>query len=278
VADEPKHYFDEVERLVDEELRKVAEKRIARRKKRGWFSISNAGWCMRATILNRLNAKENPKTEKELRTFFIGDLIHEGYRNLIEKAGQLVASEQFVSSGYGPDASDRVGVFDIIVRKKSNGVNVLYEMKSIGAGGFWKIVLKLKEPHFHHKAQAVTYYLENKKYRIDEVKVIYFSKQDGAIRAYPVKLTDELIKEVEAWWDTVRAYYVDRHLPAPFEKDSVEYKEYYCVNCSFAPHYCFPPEGQEEQVKQNLLELSWDSDLLTENLPPPTPVDVNTVQ
>ena len=255
----PKHYFDEIEELVDVELEKASAKRIARRKKRGWFSISNAGWCMRAAILNRLNAKETSKDEKARRIFFIGDLIHEGFRNLVEKAGQLVASEEFVSSGYGPDASDRVGVFDIIVRKKRTGTNILYEMKSIGSGGFWKMVLKTKAPHKHHVYQAVTYYLENKKYRIDEVKLIYFSKQDGAIRAYPVKLTDELIADVEAWWNELRTAYQTRQLPEPFALDSDEYKHYYCGNCSFSTHYCFPAEGQEEIVKQNLLQLDWDT-------------------
>jgi CRISPR/Cas system-associated exonuclease Cas4 (RecB family) len=257
----PKKYWDELEELVDKELEVNAAKRIARRKKRGWFSISNAGWCMRAAILNRLNAKETQKDDKARRIFFIGDLIHEGYRQLIEKAGRLVASEQFVSTGYGPEASDRVGVFDVIVKTKYTKKNILYEMKSIGAGGFWKMVLKTKAPSKHHVYQAVTYYLENektKKYQIDEVKIVYFSKQDGAIRAWKVALTPDLLQEVENWWNLLREFYANRRMPDPFEVDSDEYKHYYCSNCSFKEHYCFPPEGQEAVVAQNLLDLDWD--------------------
>lgn len=256
---ESKHYFDEVERLVDEELEKKSAARIARRKRRDWFSISNAGFCMRAAILNRLNAKETPKTDKERRTFFIGDLIHEGFQSLIKNAGQCVTAEEFISSGYGPDASDRVGVLDIIVRKKSDGKHILYEMKSIGSGGFWKMVLKTKAPHKHHVYQAVTYKLENdktNKFKIDEVKIIYFSKQDGSIRAWPIKVTPELIAEVEAWWDLLRSYWNRKELPAPYEKDSEEYKEYYCATCSFSAHYCF---GEPDIVRQNLVELVWEN-------------------
>jgi len=247
-------YWDELEELLDIEIEKAAAPRRARRKKRGWFSISNAGYCGRATILNRLNAKEDEHDAKTMRKFWIGDLIHNAIRAVVEKSGRLIAAEQFVSSGFGDNPDDVVGAFDFILKSKDGTKNILYELKSKNTGAFWTMILKTKQASKHNIYQAITYWEKNKKYRVDELRLVYFSKDDAAMKSYRIEVTDELRKEVTDWWEDLRQQYKNKHLPDPFLPDTVEYKGW-CKYCSFRQHYC---EGDPEVLEDNLVQLDWD--------------------
>lgn len=243
-------YWDELEKFVDEEIDKVYQARRAKRKKRDWFSASNAGFCKRATILNRLNAKEGEHDAKTKRIFWIGNLIHEGTIALLKKAGKVVADEEFVGSKF--DGSDLVGAFDVIV-KMSDGKNCLYELKSKNTGAFWTSIVRTGKPSLHNIYQAVTYYLLNKKHKVDSLTVTYISKDDAAMRSFIIDLTPELIAEVQAWWQEVREAFAKKELPPPYPETSWEFKGF-CKNCTFNAHWCF---GDKEQIKENLVQLQW---------------------
>jgi len=247
-------YWDELEELLDIEIDKVYQARRARRKKRGWFSISNAGYCGRAAILNRLNATEDEHDSKTKRKFWIGDIIHNSIREVAAKSGRLIASEQFVSSGFGENPDDVVGAFDIIIRDKADTKNILYEMKSKNTGAFWSMILKTKKPALHNVYQALTYWEKNNKYRVDELRLVYFSKDDAGMKSYRIDITEELRKEVGDWWDNLRTLYKAGKMPDPYAPDTIEYNGW-CKYCTFKRHYC---EGDPEVIEDNLLELDWD--------------------
>lgn len=249
------HYFDPLEQLIDEQIDQAYQARKAKRKRREWFSAGNAGFCKRATILNRLNAKEVDHSVESKRVFWIGDQIHGAIQRLVADSGKLVAMEQFVSSGWGPDAQDRVGVLDLILRT-DDFENILYELKSKRTGPFWSTIVKGKKPAEQHVYQAITYWILNKKYRVDRVRIAYFSKEDAAMRSFEIEVTDELVARVEAWWNDVRAHWTRFELPAAYTQDTEEFKTFYCGTCTFSQHYCHGPEAT---VKQNLVELQWES-------------------
>jgi len=245
-------YWDQLEQLIDEEINKVYQARKARRKRRDWFSVSNAGYCPRATVLNRLNAKEDDHDARKRRIFWIGDVIHKAIQEMIRKSGQLVAAEEFLAP-YG--SGDLSGAFDIVVRDKEGDLE-MYEMKSKGSGIFWKMVLKDKKPTRNNLYQAVTYWILNKKYNLKKLKIAYFSKEDAAIKVFTVDVTPELVAEVEAWWDAVRDYFNKSILPPVLDPTTPEGKSW-CKECTFNRHWCF---GDPAIVEDNLTQFEgWTS-------------------
>jgi hypothetical protein len=247
-------WYDTLEWLVDDEINKVYQARKARRKPREWFSASNAGYCHRATILNRLNAKELDHDNKTKRLFWIGDVIHRAILGLAEKSGRLIASEEFVAP-YG--SGDISGAFDAIIKERDDSIT-LYELKSMNTGIFWKRVLKDKKPSIQHVYQGITYWILNKKYRIDTLKIVYFSKSDAAMRAFRVDITSELVAEVKAWWDLSREYVKNKTIP-PIFVEGPQF-DYWCKGCTFASNWC---HGNDEVIENNLVQLGWV------NSPPP---------
>ena len=148
-------YFDELEELLDIEIDKIYQTRRAKKIKRPWFSISNAGYCQRATILDRLCAKDVEPDPKTKRIFWIGQQIHDSITALAEKSGRLIAKDYFVSSGFGENPDDEVGAWDILVKSKDGTKNILYELKSKNTGAFWSQIVKKKAPNKQHVYQEI---------------------------------------------------------------------------------------------------------------------------
>jgi len=247
------YYGDEIEKIIDEQIDKPYQARKARRKKRDWFSASNAGYCKRAAVLNRLNAKEDEHTSKQKRVFWIGDLIHQGIIDLIKKSGKLLAAEQFVGSYKTND--DVIGAFDLIMQQDGDKT-CLYDLKSKSTGGFWTYVVRAGKPAKHNVYQLITYYMLNQKhkhYKVDKIALCYFSKEDAAMKTYEVEITPELIAEVKAWWDDCRGYVIRKELPPVFPEGAPERRQF-CKSCTFAPHFCF---GEQTTMEQNIVELKW---------------------
>lgn len=246
--------WDTLEWLIDDEINKVYQARQAKRKRRDWFSASSAGYCPRATILKRMAAKEDDHDAKTKRMFWLGDCIHKAIQDLVKQSGRAIALEEFAAP-YG--SGDISGAFDIIL-KDLDAYTVLHELKSTGDGMFWKRVLKDKEPAIQHVYQAVTYWILNKKYRIDKIKITYVSREGVFVRSFNVKVTPELVQQVRDWWDMVRSFQKKRELPPIYEADTEEYKKW-CKpgeknGCTFARHFCF---GDHNDIADNLLQLDW---------------------
>lgn len=249
-------YNDPLERIIATTLRSVQDTRKNKRTKRAWFGASSGGGCKRSAILGRLNADSIPFTDNQLRIFWVGNTLHDSVEAMAKASGKLIASEKFV----GVRNKDLViGAFDLIIRDDVEG-NVLYEMKSIGTGTFWTKIMKNKEPSKDHIYQALTYWILNKHYKIDTVRISYLSKQGGEFAAFPVKVTPELLLEVKAWWGEVRGLYNSRRLPPPLS-DPAE-QRHYCKGCTFNPKYCFANNdlvGQSKaELEENIRRLEWD--------------------
>lgn len=256
---------DLIEDLLDQEIKKNAVERYNRRRIKEKFSASNAGYCPRAAVLNRLGVDEVDKDERTKRVLWVGTVLHDAVFKLLKDTGKLLPqSEKFLN----PTGSFIWGAPDFVI-KGNNAEVILDELKSIATGSFWAKIVKSKKPHKHHVYQAVTYYLllTSIGVKIDKVKISYLSKQDSAIRSFWVELTPELLKEVQEWWDSVNAYYEKNELPPVFPEGS-EDREDKCVGpkgeikCTFAPLYCIPnPTLQiistQEVIDKRVKEIIW---------------------
>jgi len=244
-------YWSLLEQILDEAINLRYEARKARRKNKVKFAASNAGFCKRATILNRINAKEDDIDPRTKRVFWIGEIFHDAIVNLLRTvSGRLVAAEEYV----GKYEDDIGAKFDFILRD-DNGLNELNELKTVTDGGIWAKILKAKKPDHHHVFQALTYWIKNKKYRVDKLVISYISKESAILKVFRVNVTDALLKEVNDWWDNIREAYNRKWLPPPLDEKSVEYKKF-CNSCTYRNKYCF---GDPIEMEENIRELVWDN-------------------
>ena len=103
----------------------------------------------------------------------------------------------------------------------------------------------------------MTYWIKNKKYRVDRAVVAYISKESAIVKVFKVFVTEELLKEVNDWWDSIREFFNKKELPPVLEKDTPEHKKF-CVNfkCTYYNRYCF---GDPIEMEENIKELVWQN-------------------
>ena len=177
-------------------------------------------------------------------------IFHDAIVNLLRTvSGRLVAAEEYV----GKYEEDIGAKFDFILRD-DNGLNELNELKTVTDGGIWAKILKSKVPDKHHVFQAITYWIKNKKYRVDKLVIAYISKESAILKIFRVNVTEALLKEVNDWWDEIRGFYDRKELPPPLDTKSDEYKKF-CKGCTFNNKYCF---GDPIEMEENIRELVWD--------------------
>jgi hypothetical protein len=254
--------MDLLERLVDEEIDRIYQVRRAKRKRRDWFSMSNAGFCMRATVLNRLNAKEKDHTPKQKRIFWIGQIIHDAVEALLKKSGRLVSSEEFVGSKFEPGC-DQIGAIDFILKEDDNSQS-LYEFKSKNTGSFWSSIIRKGQAATNNIYQGVTYFLKIKKHRVDALKIAYWSKEDAAMATFKID-TGAFKQQVNDWWDVVRTYFNLEELPPTYKETDKEF-EWFCNSktgpCTFKDNYCpfSDNTGYHEEISNNIKGLVWNEE------------------
>jgi len=249
MADEIK-YWSLTERLLDQAIRADYEIRKAKRKIRGWFSASNAGYCPRAAILNRRMAKENPPSPKFLRILWTGSRLHDAIIAVLSKTTNLVAFEEFVGDR---EYDYIIGSIDYILRDDDGRLG-LHELKSINSNAFWYKIVKAQKAKKHNIYQAVTYWILQKKYNLSYIEIEYFSKENCDFKTFRYEVTPQLLYEVKRWWEETKQNYDDKILPDVITPGTDEYKEF-CNWCSFRPHYCF--NDDLIQIKKNIKELGY---------------------
>jgi CRISPR/Cas system-associated exonuclease Cas4 (RecB family) len=258
IPSEQKPIYDIAEHLLDTEIYKEYARKRDRRRARTKFSASNAGFCPRATILNRLGAKETEPTARQLRIFWLGSVLHENVMKVLKLSGRLIMTEKWLN----PDKSFVLGSLDCII-KGDNGEHILYELKSIHSGSFWTKIVKGKKPYINNLYQTITYWMlaRLEGIRIDKAKVVYLSKQDSAMRSFWVDFSAGVVKEVSDWWDSVKGFWDRKELPPVLTEDDENRK--WCDTCSFRTHYCFPESNDpllQQNIELNIKQLKWSQD------------------
>lgn len=245
--------WGKVEKILDNFLLQSERPNKPKRK----FSASSAGMCQRNVILSKLGGLRTPLTPQQRRVFWIGTILHEALIKVLRQSGLLVAYETYVG-----DRDDKVvGSFDFILRDEEGEQYTLYDLKNVSESSFWSVIKRLFKlklgPPKTHVYQLVTYWILNKKYRVDVICMVYQSKENGNWKEWEINITEELINEVKAWWDDTHSYLERQELP-PVQPTEELQKEFYCNSCSFRNFYCFPSEEiSQEQIDKNISALNW---------------------
>lgn len=250
--------WGKVEEILDTFLKSTERPNKPKRK----FSASSAGMCQRNVLLSKLGGLRTPLTPQQRRVFWIGTILHEALIKVLKLSGLVVAYETYVG-----DRDDKVvGSFDFILRDEEGEVYTLYDLKNISESSFWSVIKRLFKqklgPPKTHVYQLVTYWILNKKYRVDSIQMAYMSKENGNWKEWEINITDKLINEVKSWWDDTHSY-LDKKVLPPIQPTEELQKEYYCNSCSFRDYYCFPSEEKkitQEDLDKNISALNWSVD------------------
>ncbi len=158
------------------------EKENEERKKRKveHFHVSGLGSCKRKQIYKIINEEvTNPIDTRVLGTFRIGDAIHEAIESDMEKEGVLFAKEKSMFV----EKYNLSGRLDLILEK--NGHKILYDIKTKHL--FWFNRFDRGEPMVERREKMqVSAYAIFGEDKIDEVRLIYISKNDFRLVEIPV--------------------------------------------------------------------------------------------
>lgn len=205
----------------------ILDKNKKRKGKATSFWISSAYSCNRKRYWARLNIeKTNPPAISALRRFHVGDMFHKWIQSEMQKHAKGFEIEYYVTNDtvFGSPLS---GYIDCIAR--FNGVNTLYEFKSISSMGFKFLKEKKYGASMSHLMQAITYYLileKTKEKKIDDIRIVYVDKDSLRIKEIPVPISKESRNATIKDWKDCIAYFVKNELPPATPKEKWECK--YC--------------------------------------------------
>lgn len=225
------------------------------RTKSGW-TAGNLGYCLRRQFLDRAGV-EVPE-DYPLRTFWIGDLIHSGYQNMMANAGILIAEELhlvddelnlsgyvdmiwggLVPDGLLPDEQDYSTSWQDFLLAYRGELRTHWpegfpitgdELKSANDYSARKMVSE--GPSFHHLMQAASYGLildrdpDQFEAVIDRWRLSIIDKSDGLMNVFEVREshTQRALERVEA----LNQYWGIRELPPCTCGAEVVWEKNYC--------------------------------------------------
>lgn len=209
-----------------------------------YFSASSAGYCMRKVIFERLGVPHVKDDARKTRVFEVGHIFHAWMQNITKNAGLSVASEVELQ-----DKNLMVrGHFDdlILVEEPERTIGrpgsvmvgysppqqhlILYDYKTVNSQAFSWAKKNGNAMSYYHKMQVATYlYMLRKRptnvIRFDdfpgisledltEARILKISKDDLRLSEQQLFWSDELEKEVVAYWTELNKLWKARKLPS----------------------------------------------------------------
>lgn len=225
-----------------------------KRTRSGW-TAGSLGYCLRRQFLERAGV-EVPE-DYPLRTFWIGDLIHDGYKNMMSNAGLLMGDEvhlvdeELELSGYvdmiwggivpvflfdhekdySPAWQDFLLGYRTMLHEEFGTFPVTGdELKSANDYSARKMVSE--GPSFHHLMQAASYGLildrdpSQFEATVDRWRLSVIDKTDGLMNVFEVREahTQRALERVEA----LNEYWKKRELPPCTCGVEVVWEKNYC--------------------------------------------------
>ncbi len=189
---------------------------------RHWH-ISRLGQCVTGQYLERLGKEPDaPFDDRTLRVFKCGNIFEDFIVKEVSKSAAWDGAEYDTQFHVEDNALDVSGYVDLVIKYK-NDLTVPYEIKSKHSRAFWYMA---KEGHAqrHHEIQ-LWWYL--KLMNLPLGMIVYVSKDDLAIKEFPVELKDpELSKEALDTLDTLNTAWATKQAPEPPEAD--DWRSKYC--------------------------------------------------
>lgn len=215
--------------IVDKHLEEEAAKR---RDYGNYWSASQAGYCMRKVIFDRLQIVPVVNDARKQRIFSVGHIFHEWLQRLTKEAGISIAQELELID----DELHIKGHFDDLVLVKDK--LILYDYKTQNSGAFsWQ---KGRPMGHYHRMQLATYmYMlrrqgavtssEPPRHSSDgsvtvdgvitstetltEARVLKISKDDLRMTEQQLLWDSFLEDEVKNYWKTLNYYWDERVMP-----------------------------------------------------------------
>lgn len=169
-----------IQDLINQEVRKENDERPDK-DQRHWY-ISRLGSCPTGQYLERLGKQPDvPFDDRTLRVFKCGNIFEQFITDLVSRTGSQFDTQVHVED----NALDISGYVDLTVTF-DNQATVPYEIKSKHSRAFW-YMLKEGRAQRHHEIQ-LWWYL--KLLNLPLGMIVYVSKDDLAIKEFPVQLDD----------------------------------------------------------------------------------------
>jgi len=226
-----------VQQLIDEQLDVKRDRPFS-----GLYNPSLLGQCKRRQYYSITREEQsNPPDSRTLRVFHCGNIFHDFIQNIIKEQGYDVEVEY----------KDKIN--GVSLRADAVNSEEVVEIKSMHSRGFWYMKKSLETSHIYdikpeHVKQGVmsAIYLER-----PLVRLIYVSKDDLCIAEFLIKVTDEMIKEVDEEKEIVLWHVDFKELPKAEPKlyvDKRTGKPKECTYCSYKDK-C---RGIEKEAKNEL--------------------------
>jgi hypothetical protein len=220
----------DIQNLINTAIKEENDAR-PEKEQRHWY-ISRLGQCPTGQYLERLGREPDaPFDDRTLRVFKCGTIFEDFVTKLVAQTIDGESSTQFHVENQALDIS---GYVDLVLNY-SNGLTVPYEIKSKHSKAFW-YMLKEGRAQRHHEIQ-LWWYL--KLMNLPLGMIVYVSKDDLAIKEYPVQLDDlELAEEAQSQLQALNEAWSTKQVPEPLP-DPKDWRNKYCswhLQCvEFAP-------------------------------------------
>lgn len=185
----------------------------------GKFRVSGAGQC----YIKRIAEKEgyqpsDPYEARKLRIFAVGNIFHYWLQEVLEKQGLLVGRELEVEDEV------KKGHIDAVVQ--IDGKKILYDFKTVHSQKFFYLSNGID---LHYCMQAWTYKMLYEKQigqKIDEVYVVYVSKDDLLFHEVDVSKVEKIDQLTKEDWDGLLRVYKKEE---KFQGPKNEWECQYCI-------------------------------------------------
>jgi PD-(D/E)XK nuclease superfamily protein len=226
-------------KVTDYITQRIAQKRAERQHERTSWYPSDVGLCDRKSVLARAGVAANAFSPDTLRTFWLGETVHQGIQSLLD--GPDFWHEVGVKAVY-ENGSEIHGKIDTI-RYIDNDYEVV-EYKTQRDNAF-----KYKLPKDNHVLQVACYLalpIVDERFpsppRLARGTLVYIGKESGRTEEYVVENTKELRDKVYAIFDNLEAHYQkylrDGSLPPALPKQWTTYNGKKKLDEPFAVRYC----------------------------------------
>ncbi len=186
-------------------LKEIIESKQGKHTSSGKFSISSIGQCWKKTYLKLKGRYVEDFDQKTLRTFSIGNLIHQQLiAELFQKAEQFnwmvltgelnIPVQRYIS-----------GRCDIIMANSISGEKVIVDAKSVSQWSFSKINEKEEYPYIENYKKQLQLYLHF--FKIEKGILLFVNKSNSEIKETEIKYDKELcLKLIEDIEDFFKNY------------------------------------------------------------------------
>lgn len=191
----------------------LEEKAAERRDYGDYWSASNAGYCMRKVMFDRLQVPYTRKDARKQRVFEVGHVFHEWIQRITLNTGLSILQEAELK-----DEKLKVcGHIDDLVTVGKN--LLLYDYKTQNSRAF--SYQKDKPMSYFHKMQLGTYMYMLRQTGVDgfeiddirEARILKISKDDMRMVEQQLIWSLELESEVNKYWGVLNGFWKSKTIP-----------------------------------------------------------------